>query len=142
MKYNSIKAQVWRLILIPALSVSLILAGTLTYLYINQLNKFVAQRGGMLTQKMAHLSHYALLSGDEHMVASILAASLEEPFIRAIHLYHHETGQHFHAGPQFMEITQGEAPGMDPCEHATHGEIRVVLSSGGRQRGQQSHRLG
>ena len=105
MKYNSIKAQVWRRILIPALSVSLMLAGTLTYLYVKQLNKFVSHRGGMLTQKMAHLSHYALRSGDENMVPSILEASLEEPFIRAIHLYHHETGQHFHVGPQFMEIT-------------------------------------
>ena len=65
MKYNSIKAQVWRLILIPALSVSLMLAGTLTYLYVKQLNKFVSHRGGMLTQKMAHLSHYALRSGDD-----------------------------------------------------------------------------
>ena len=127
MKYNSIKAQVWRLILIPALSVSLMLAGTLTYLYVKQLNKFVSHRGGMLTQKMAHLSHYALRSGDENMVPSILEASLEEPFIRAIHLYHHETGQHFHVGPQFMEITHGNTPTME--QPSTRITVKSILFS-------------
>lgn len=127
MKYNSIKAQVWRLILFPALSVCLILAGTLTYLYIKQLNNFVSERGGMLTQKMAHLSHYALRSGDEHMVRSILEASLEEPFIRAIHLYYHETRQHFHVGPQFMEVTRGDSPGMN--QPSTRTTAKSILFS-------------
>jgi two-component system sensor histidine kinase BarA len=113
MKHKSIKADVWRLILIPALSISLLLAGTLTYLYIKQLNKFVSHRGGVLTQKMAHLSHYALRSGDDNMIHSILEASLEEPFIRAIHLYHHDTNRHFHAGPQFMELIHGNEPDME-----------------------------
>lgn len=113
MKYKSIKAEVWRLILVPALSITLLLAGTLTYLYIEQLNKFVGHRGGMLTQKMAHLSHYALRSGDEKMISSILEASLEEPFIRAIHLYHHESGKHFHAGPTFLPALEGSAPNVD-----------------------------
>jgi two-component system sensor histidine kinase BarA len=110
MTNKSIKHEVWRLILIPALAITLLLAATLSYLFIGQLNKFVGHRGGMLTLKTAHLIHYALKSGDQQLVDAMLEASLEEPFVRAVHLHVHETDSGYHAGPQFFPALQGVEP--------------------------------
>ncbi len=110
MSPKTIKQQVWRLILIPSLAITLLLAGTLSYLFSVQISKFVDHRGGMLTLKTAQLSHYALKSGDSQLVASILDASLEEPFVRAIHLYDQRHDRQYHAGPTFFPVTEGEEP--------------------------------
>lgn len=127
MSTNKIKHHVWRLILIPSLVMTLLLAGTLSYLFIAQISKFVDHRGGMLTLKTAHLSHYALQSGDEVLVQSILDASLEEPFVRAVHLYHASAGKEYHAGPTFFPATEGSEPnGQSASKRHTPKSIRFA----------------
>jgi two-component system sensor histidine kinase BarA len=125
MTRKSIKQEVWRLILIPALAIILLLASTLSYLFIAQLNKFVAHRGGMLTLKTAHLVHHALQYGDEQFVDAVLKASLEEPFIRAVHFYRSETQTHHHSGPQFFPVVAGDEPSVSqPGVRATPKSLR------------------
>lgn len=110
MSIKSLKHEVWRLILIPAMAITLLLAATLSYLFIGQLNKFVGHRGAMLTLKTAHLIHHAIKSGDQELVDAMLEASLEEPFVRAIHLHIDTTNTRLHAGPQFFPAEEGTAP--------------------------------
>lgn len=110
MAHKSLKHEVWRLLLIPALAITFLLAATLSYLFITQLNKFIDHRGTILTLKTAQLTHYALMTGDENLVYSMLDASLEEPFVRAVHLYHNENNSSYHAGPDFLPILKGEEP--------------------------------
>lgn len=125
MTRKSIKQEVWRLILIPALAIILLLASTLSYLFIAQLNKFVGHRGGMLTLKTAHLVHHALQSGDQQFVEAVLTASLEEPFIRAVHFYNSETQTHHHAGPQFFPVVAGDEPStVQPGVRSTAKSLR------------------
>jgi two-component system sensor histidine kinase BarA len=122
---SKIKHHVWRLIFIPSLIMTLLLGGTLSYLYIAQISKFVDHRGGMLTLKTAQLSHYALLHGNEELVQSILDASLEEPFVRAVHLYHSSTGKEYHAGPTFYPaLNDREADSHSPGKRHTVKSIR------------------
>ena len=124
MKSKSIKAEVWRLILIPVLAISLLLAGTMTYLYAKQLSKFVHFRGDTLTQKTAHMSHYALRKGDEVMVNLLLQSVLEEPFIRAASLYHQESGKRYHVGPSFTPSESEVIPDIyTPFQRVTEDSI-------------------
>jgi two-component system sensor histidine kinase BarA len=127
MTRKSLKHEVWRLILIPALAITLLLAATLSYLFIVQLNKFVAHRGGMLTLKTAHLAHYALLNGDQQFFRSVLDASLEEPFVRAVYVYHRDSDTGFHAGPQFIPALEGEEPNATtPVQRHTSKSVRFA----------------
>lgn len=126
MSNKSIKHEVWRLILIPAMAITLLLAATLSYLFIGQLNKFVGQRGDMLTLKTAHLIHHAIQSGDEELVSAMLKASLEEPFVRAIHLHIDATNTQLHAGPQFFPAQEGSSVpnSVQAGQHSTPESIR------------------
>lgn len=125
MTRKSIKQEVWRLIFIPALTITLLLASTLSYLFVIQLNKFVANRGEILTLKTAHLAYYALASEDEQLLHSIMDASLEEPYVRAIHIYHAKTQTHYHAGPQFYpNLTATETNSLTPGHHKTDQSLR------------------
>lgn len=125
MAHKSLKHEVWRLILIPALAITLLLAATLSYLFIAQLNKFVGHRGSMLTQKTAQLTHYALMTGDQQLVRSLLEASLEEPFVRAVHLYHNESNTSYHVGPSFLPALEGEEPNsVQAAQRPTPTSIR------------------
>lgn len=127
MTRKSIKQEVWRLILIPALAITLLLSATLSYLFIAQLDKFVAHRGGMLTLKTAQLTHYALMNGDQQWVRSVLDASLEEPFVRAVHLYHSASDTHIHAGPRFFPAIEGDEPNtLTPGSRRTPKSIRFA----------------
>lgn len=125
MAHKSLKHEVWRLIFIPALAITLLLAGTLSYLFVAQLNKFVSHRGAMLTHKTAQLTHYALMTGDQQLVRSLLDASLEEPFVRAVHLFHRESSTSYHAGPSFLPALEGEEPNsVNAAQRATSKSIR------------------
>lgn len=125
MAHKSLKHEVWRLILIPALAITLLLAGTLSYLFVAELNKFVNHRGSMLTHKTAQLTHYALMTGDQQLVRSLLDASLEEPFVRAVHLYHNESNISYHAGPSFLPALEGEEPNsVQAAQRPTPKSIR------------------
>ncbi len=99
---KSLKQDVWRLILLPALGITLLLGTSLTYLYLTQLNKFVDQRGGALTEKLAHMSHAALRHGDTQLVRALVDASLEEPYVRAIQVYIEPTGERYRSGASML----------------------------------------
>lgn len=141
MSRKSIKQEVWRLIFIPALAITLLLAATLSYLFIVQLNKFVDQRGGMLTLKTAHLAHYALMKDDRQLVRSMMEASLEEPFVRAIHLYHTKSDTHYHVGPQFYPVINDTEKNKSAASghQKTHQSVRffspIIDNQGSHQIG-------
>ncbi|HTF95162.1 MAG TPA: response regulator [Cellvibrio sp.] len=126
-KRNSIKSDVWRLIFIPSISIIIFIASSLTYLCISQINKFIDLRGGILAQKTAHLLHKPITENNRDLVQHILDASLEEPYIRAIHAYHENSKQHFHSGPQFMETYDSNEPNMQqPLERKTYRTLRFA----------------
>lgn len=124
-KRNSIKSDVWRLIFIPSISIIILIAVSLTYLCISQVDKFIDLRGSILVQKTAHLLHKPMLDNNRELVQNILDASLEEPYIRAIHVYYADKDQSFHSGPQFMETHDSGEPNMlQPLERKTYRTLR------------------
>lgn len=128
-KRNSIKSDVWRLIFIPSFTIIILISCSLTYLCISQINKFITLRGAMLAQKTAHLLHKPMSENNAELVQHILEASLEEPYIRAIHVYKATTNTHFHSGPQFMEPGNHSAltPNMEtPVEQKTYRTLRFA----------------
>jgi two-component system sensor histidine kinase BarA len=112
-KRSSIKSHVWRLIFIPSFSIIILIAAGLTYICITQINHFIDARGSTLAQKTAHLLHKPLLDNNRELVQHILDASLEEPYIRAVEVYYANQGQHFHSGPQMMDVKAETAQPME-----------------------------
>lgn len=126
-KRNSIRSDVWRLIFIPSIAIIIFISVSLTYLCISQINKFIDLRGGILAQKTAHLLHKPMQENNRDLVQHILNASLEEPYIRAVHVYNSETAQNFHGGPQFMEtFDEGEPNLQSPLERKTTRTLRFA----------------
>lgn len=126
-KRSSIKSDVWRLIFIPSISIVILIAVSLTYLCISQINKFIDLRGSVLAQKTAHLLHKPMLENNRELVQYILDASIEEPYIRAIHAYYTDTDQSFHSGPQFMPTNDVGEPNMQqPLERKTYRTMRFA----------------
>lgn len=124
-KRSSIKSDVWRLIFIPSISIIILIAVSLTYLCISQINKFIDLRGSVLAQKTAHLLHKPMLENNRELVQYILDASIEEPYIRAVHAYYTDADQSFHSGPQFMQTEDGDEPNMkQPLERRTDRTLR------------------
>ena len=124
-KHSNIKSDVWRLIFIPSFIIIILIATSLTYLCISQINKFIDLRGSLLAQKTAHLLHKPILENNAELIQHILDASIEEPYIRAIRAYHADAKQHFHSGPQFMGGDDASAPSMDaPTEYRTYRTLR------------------
>lgn len=124
-KRSSIKSDVWRLIFIPSISIIILIAVSLTYLCISQINKFIDLRGSVLAQKTAHLLHKPMLENNRELVQYILDASLEEPYIRAVHAYYADIDQSFHSGPQFMQTDDLGEPNMQqPLERHTERTLR------------------
>jgi len=124
-KRSSIKSDVWRLIFIPSFSIIILIAVSLTYLCISQINKFIDLRGSVLAQKTAHLLHKPMLENNRELVQYILDASIEEPYIRAVHAYYVDTDQSFHSGPQFMQTEDAGEPNMQqPLERHTYRTLR------------------
>lgn len=99
---NSLKRDVGRLILLPALAITLILSGSLSYLYLSQLNKFVSMRGGALSEKLAHMAHVSLQHKGTEMLPALLEASLEEPYVRGLQVYLTDTGQVYRSGATML----------------------------------------
>jgi two-component system sensor histidine kinase BarA len=126
-KRSSIKSDVWRLIFIPSISIIILVSASLTYLCISQINKFIDLRGSVLAQKTAHLLHKPMLENNRELVQYILDASLEEPYIRAVHAYYSDADQSFHSGPQFMHTDDASEPNMQqPLERKTYRTLRFA----------------
>ncbi|WP_051235636.1 response regulator [Marinimicrobium agarilyticum] len=139
MRLTDLKAQIWRLVLFPALGVTLILAATLTHLYLNQLNKFVSHRGGALSEKLAELSRETLNRNDPDLLRSIIDASLEEPYIRAVELHLRENDTVVHSGPRMMPLTNPEPVDLtQPQQRNTLKSIRFAHPIPPRNEGEPS----
>ena len=125
MRLTDLKSQIWRMVLFPALGVTLILAATLTHLYLTQLNKFVSQRGSALSEKLAELSQETLSRNDPELLRAIITASLEEPYIRAVELYLNDSGTTVHSGPRMLPLLNpGPADLTQPQQRDTTKSIR------------------
>ncbi|HSC66429.1 MAG TPA: response regulator [Cellvibrio sp.] len=124
-KRSSIKSEVWRLIFIPSISIVILIAFSLSYLCISQINKFIDLRGSVLAQKTAHLLHKPVLENNRELVQYILDASLEEPYIRAVEVHYTAANQRFHSGPQFMRTDDVREPDMQQAlERKTDKTLR------------------
>lgn len=102
MKANSVKIEVWRLILLPAISLTLVLSAILTFMYASKLSHFVEQRGLLLTEKTAQLIYIALDNDQPQLLESLMQATIEEPMVRAIHVYDAHNNRPYHSGPRFF----------------------------------------
>ncbi|UTF61041.1 response regulator [Gilvimarinus sp. DA14] len=127
MKANSVKSELWRLILLPAISITLLLSATLTLLYMSALDRFIDQRGRLLAEKTAHLAHIAIRNHNPQMLQQVLQSTLEEPMIRAIHVDDHEQQQSQHFGPRFLEITQ-KAPSREDLAQIAYSDYTARFS--------------
>jgi len=80
-----------------------------------------------MAQKTAHLLHTPMLKNDREMIQHILAASIEEPYIRATHAYYLATNENFHSGPQFIPTDNTATPNINtPTQRATSRSIRFT----------------
>ncbi len=114
MKNNSVKTQAWRLILLPAVSIILLLASVMTYLYISRLNDFVEERGRTIAHKISSYGEIALQSNDEKLLMAVINTSRDEPYIRAIALYDKINDKHYFGGPQFLPLINEIETNQDP----------------------------
>lgn len=106
MKPNSVKTELWRLLLLPALSITLLLAGTLTYLYSSELSARAHEHGRIISDRASRLAAIALRDNQPALLEEILDSLHEEPSVRALHLYDQVNDRHYHSGPRFS----GQAP--------------------------------
>ena len=126
-KSRNIKSDVWRLIFIPSISLIILIAVSLTYLCISQINKFIEMRGSVLAQKTAHLLHKPMQENNQELVQYILNAAIEEPYIRAIHVHNNATNSSFHSGPQFMKTEDAGEPNLQqPLVRKTYRSLRFA----------------
>lgn len=127
MKTSSVKSELWRLILLPAISITLLLSATITLLYMNALDRFVDQRGRLLAEKTAHLAHIAIRNHNPEILQQILKSTLEEPMIRAIHVEDHEQQISQHFGPRFLDITS-KAPEREDLAQIAYSNYTARFS--------------
>lgn len=126
-KHRSIKTDVWRLIFIPSLVIILLISVSLSLLCITQLNKYVDDRGRVLAEKTAHLIYSPLRNKNYTQVQNILDAVIEEPNIRAVHVYLTETDRSFHSGPQFSPTRDPGEPNLkNPIKRETFRSYRFA----------------
>ncbi len=104
MKPQSVKAELWRLLLLPTLCITLLLAGTLTYLYSWELTSLTHERGRMISDKASRLAAIALAEKHPQLLEEVLKALHEEPNVRAIHLYDQTRDKHYHTGPRISGL--------------------------------------
>ncbi len=114
---NSIKADVRRLIFLPAATLIIVIAASLTYLCIEQLGRFIELRSHSLINKTSHLLHKPLTENNQELVQHIVNASIEEPYIRAVEVYDAVNKKLYRAGPQFM-------PTEDPGQPSTTQKLK------------------
>jgi two-component system, NarL family, sensor histidine kinase BarA len=122
---QSFKHNVWQLIFIPALAITLLLSLCLMSYCLYELSKFVDMRGNALTRKTAQIIYTPLLQKNNVLVQALLDGSLEEPYVRALHIHVDATGESFHTGPEFFPSTDlGLTPNsLEPVRRETHRSI-------------------
>ncbi len=126
-KRKSIKTQVWQLIFIPSLVIILLISASLSLLTITQLNKYVDNRGQVLAEKTAHLLYNPLHTQNFSQAQEILDAIIEEPNVRAAHVYLSDSDRSLHAGPQLTATDDlGEPNLKTPLKRDTFRSYRFA----------------
>ena len=126
-KRKSIKTQVWRLIFIPSLIIILLISVSLSLLTITQLNKYVDSRGKVLAEKTAHMIYPQLRAKNFSQAQEILDAVIEEPNIRAVHVYLNDSDRSLHAGPQLTATDDPGEPNLKtPLKRETFRSFRFA----------------
>jgi two-component system sensor histidine kinase BarA len=122
---RSFKHNVWQLIFTPAIAVILLLSVSLVSFCLYELNKFIDMRGTAMTRKTAHLIYTPIIRNDKVLLQEILDGSLEDPYIRALHVRIEKTNESFHSGPEFLPTT---SLGLQPNSvESTRSETRSTL---------------
>ena len=124
---KSFKHNLWQMIFVPAISVTLLLTISLVSFSLYELSKFVDMRGDAMTRKTAELVHPFIIKNDQATLQALLDGSLEDPYIRALHLQL-DNGESFHSGPEFLLINDA---GLAPNRHVPvrHETRRTILFS-------------
>ncbi len=125
---KSFKHNVWQLIFAPAIAIALLLSISLASFCLYELSKFVDMRGSAMIRKTAHLIYTPIIQNDKALLQALLDGSLEDPYIRALHVRIDKTGESFHSGPEFLPtIDTGLSPNsLEPVRRETR---RTVLFS-------------
>lgn len=125
---KSFKYNVWNLIFTPAIGVVLLLSVSLISFCLYELSKFVDMRGTAMTRKTAHLIYTPIIRNDKALLQEILEGSLEDPYIRALHVRIEKTNESFHSGPEFLPTNDlGLSPNsLEPVRRETR---RTILFS-------------
>lgn len=122
---KSFKHNVWQLIFAPAIAIALLLSISLVSFCLYELSKFVDMRGSAMTRKTAHLIYAPIIQNDKVMLQALLDGSLEDPYIRALHVHVDSTGESFHSGPEFLAAND---VGLSPSSLApTRRETRRTI---------------
>lgn len=122
---KSFKHNVWQLIFVPAFSIVLLLSFCLVSFCLHELSKFVDMRGSAMTRKTAQLIYTPLIQQDKALVQALLDGSLEDPYVRALHIHVNATGESFHTGPEFLPTidTGSEPNSISPVRRETRRSI-------------------
>lgn len=125
---KSFKHNVWQLIFAPAIAIALLLSVSLASFCLYELSKFVDMRGSAMIRKTAQLIYTPILQNDKVLLQTLLDGSLEDPYIRALHVRIDNTGETFHSGPEFLPtIDAGLSPNsLEPVRRETR---RTILFS-------------
>lgn len=125
---KSFKHNIWQLIFTPAITVTLLLSVSLVSFCLYELSKFVDMRGSAMTRKTAQIIYTPLIQNDKEMLQVLLDGSLEDPYIRALHVHIDATGESFHSGPEFLPTNDvGLSPNsLEPVRRETR---RTILFS-------------
>jgi len=122
---KSIKHNVGQLIFAPAIALILLLAICLVSFFLYELAKFVDMRGTAMTRKTAQLLYTPIIQNDKVLVQALMDGSLEDPYIRALHVHLDASGESFHSGPEFLPMTDvGLSPNsLEPVRRETRRSI-------------------
>lgn len=122
---KSFKQNVWQLIFAPALALSVLLSVSLVSYCLYELSKFVDMRGSAMTRKTAELIYTPLMQQNYTLTQALLDGSLEDPYIRALHVHLDANGESLHTGPEFLPTTdEGAEPNsLEPVRRETRRSI-------------------
>ncbi|HWV16857.1 MAG TPA: ATP-binding protein [Cellvibrio sp.] len=125
---KSFKRNVWQLIFIPVFVLIVVLSVSLTCFYLYEINRFVDLRGNAIAKKTAQLIHNPHIQQNKALLQTLLDNSLEDPYVRAIHVQLNNSGEFIHSGPEFM-LEPEAAPAPDGTKPMRRNASRSILFS-------------
>ncbi|RYZ78300.1 MAG: HAMP domain-containing protein, partial [Moraxellaceae bacterium] len=126
---KSFKHNVWQLIFVPAIAIALLLSISLVSFCLYELSKFVDLRGSAMTRKTAQLIYTPIVQKNNELVHALIEGSLEDPYVRAVHVHLNEGNTTFHSGPEFFPATHSFlddaaiSNDLTPTRRETHRSI-------------------